>query len=227
MTNRGQRILVVDDESQIRKMLKVGLSAHEYEVVEADTGRDAIQQVALTHPDLVVLDMGLPDIDGLRVVTELRDWSNVPIIIVSARDQEGEKIAALDAGADDYVTKPFGMGELLARIRVALRNTMGKEEKPVILLGGLSIDLARRMVAVDGEEIKLTPTEYEMLKLLAVNQGKVVTHRQILRHIWGKAYEQETHYLRVYIRQLRQKIETNPSQPQHLITEPGIGYRLL
>lgn len=227
MESQGIRILVIDDELQMRRLLKVALSAHGYEVKEALSGREGLNAAALFRPDLIILDLGLPDIDGLIVVERLRDWSKTPIIILSAKDQENDKIAALDAGADDYVTKPFGMGELLARIRTALRHIAAQDGEPCIIFDDLSIDLAHRHVAVDGEEIKLTPTEYDLLKILAVNAGKVLTHKQLLKNVWGSAYDQESHYLRVYVGQLRQKIEKNPSRPVHIITESGVGYRLV
>jgi two-component system KDP operon response regulator KdpE len=169
----------------------------------------------------------LPDLDGIEVIKKLREWTQTPVIILSVREQEGDKIAALDAGADDYVTKPFSMGELLARIRTALRHAAGTGDEPVLTFGGLVIDLTRRYVAMDGREVKLTPTEYELLRVLTVNAGKVLTHRQLMRMVWGPSYEQETNYLRVYIRQLRQKIEPDPARPRNIITESGVGYRLI
>lgn len=226
MADKGARILIIDDESPIRRLLKVGLSAYGYELAEAASGRQGIQEAAFFHPDLIILDLGLPDLDGLEVVKRLREWCQAPIIILSVREQETDKIQALDAGADDYVTKPFGMGELLARIRVALRHAAQKEDEPVLTLGGLTVDLARRLVLVEGEEVKLTPTEYEILKSLATHAGRVLTHRQLLRTIWGPEYEGETHYLRVYIAQLRRKIEPDPTRPRYILTEPGVGYRL-
>lgn len=186
-----------------------------------------MEKAALYKPDVIILDLGLPDMDGLEVIKQLREWSSTPIIILSVREHENDKINALDAGADDYVTKPFSMGELLARIRAALRHRAGTPEDPVFYFGDLRIDLARRRVTVDDKEVKLTPTEYELLKNLALNAGKVLTHKQLLRAVWGPPYENEIHYLRVYIAQLRRKIEADPSRPRHLITEPGVGYRLL
>lgn len=227
MADRQQRILVVDDEPQIRRLLKVALSAHGYEVEDAASGQAALDRTALGHPDLVILDLGLPDFDGVTVVRRLREWSQVPVIILSVREQEADKVAALDAGADDYVTKPFGMGELLARLRVSLRRAEPKGEAPILTLGGLVIDRARRLVSVDGREVKLTPTEYEVLKVLANDAGRVLTNRQLLRAVWGPGYDQETHYLRVYVGQLRRKVERDPSRPEHLLTEPGVGYRLV
>ncbi|WP_240986734.1 response regulator [Acididesulfobacillus acetoxydans] len=221
------RVLVIDDEVQIRRLLKVALTAHNYDVYEAGTGQGGLNWIAMHKPDLVLLDLGLPDQDGLEVIKNLREWSQVPVVILSAREQESEKIAALDAGADDYVTKPFSMGELLARLRAALRHASEAAEEPLLTFEGLSIDRSRRMVAVDGVEVKLTPTEYELMKVLAANAGKVLTHRQLLRAVWGPAYEHENHYLRIYVGQLRRKIEPDPSRPRHILTEAGVGYRLV
>jgi two-component system KDP operon response regulator KdpE len=227
MENNSARIMIIDDELQMRRLLKVALAAHGYEIREAETGQDGIDQTAVFHPDLIVLDLSLPDLDGIEVIKKLREWTQTPVIILSVREQEGDKIAALDAGADDYVTKPFSMGELLARVRTALRHAAGSGDEPVLAFGGLVIDLTRRYVAVDDREVKLTPTEYELLRVLTANAGKVLTHRQLMRMVWGPSYEQETNYLRVYIRQLRQKIESDPARPRHIITEPGVGYRLI
>lgn len=227
MDKRKMRVLVIDDESQIRRLLRVALTAHDYEVWEEATGQGGLNWIAMHKPDLVVLDLGLPDQDGLELIKGLRDWSQVPVVILSAREQEGEKIAALDAGADDYVTKPFSMGELLARIRTALRHASESADDPLLTFESLSIDRAHRMVTVDGVEVKLTPTEYELMKVLAANAGKVLTHRQLLRAVWGPAYEQENHYLRIYVGQLRRKLEPDPSRPRHILTEAGVGYRLV
>ncbi|MDF9408781.1 MAG: KDP operon transcriptional regulatory protein KdpE [Pelotomaculum sp. PtaB.Bin013] len=228
MDNRsGTRILVIDDEKQIRRLLKVTLSEHDYEVEEAVDGREGINKVLYCKPDLIILDLGLPDLDGIEVVKKLREWSGTPIIIISVREQENDKIAALDAGADDYVTKPFGMGELLARIRAAMRHASGAGDEPVMNFDELAVDIAHRRVTVGEKEIKLTPTEYEILKNLAVCAGKVLTHKQLLRAVWGPAYQNDAQYLRVYVGQLRRKIEVDPSRPRHIITEPGVGYRLL
>jgi two-component system KDP operon response regulator KdpE len=226
MTPKGARVLVVDDEVQIRRLLKVALSAHGLEVAEAANGQEGLEQAVNFQPDLVILDMGLPDLDGLEVIRRLREWTAVPIIILSVREAEKDKIRALDAGADDYVTKPFSMGEVLARLRVALRHAAKTEEEPVLVAGDISIDLARRQVFVDGKEVRLTPTEYGILKNLAVHAGKILTHRHLLKLIWGEEYAEETHYLRVYVRQLRRKIEPDPAQPRYILTEPGVGYRL-
>ncbi|MFA4886495.1 MAG: response regulator [Desulfotomaculaceae bacterium] len=226
-TNTGARILIIDDEKQIRRLLKVALSGHGYELEEADCGLDGLNRAAVFRPDLIILDLGLPDLEGLEVIRRLREWSKTPVIILSVREQENDKITALDAGADDYVTKPFSMGELLARIRAALRHAAGLGNEPVLNFDDLVVDVAHRRVTVNGHEIKLTPTEYELAKNLAIYAGKVLTHRQLLRAVWGPSYENDTQYLRVYIGQLRRKIEEDPSRPRHIITEPGVGYRLL
>ncbi len=227
METEGARILIVDDETQIRRLLRVALTGHGYEVGEAATGQEGLNRAAVFRPDLMILDLGLPDLAGLEVVRRLREWSRVPVIILSVTEQEEEKVSALDAGADDYVTKPFGMGELLARIRAALRHAAGPGEEPVLAFGDLAIDMAHRHVSVGGREVRLTPTEYELVRTFALNAGKVLTHKHLLRTIWGPAYERDTHYLRVYIGQLRRKLERDPSRPRHIITEPGVGYRLL
>ncbi len=185
MDTKGARIMIIDDEPQMRRLLKVALTAHGYEIRETQTGREGIEQATVFHPDLIILDLSLPDLDGIEVVNRLREWSQTPVIILSVREQESDKIAALDAGADDYVTKPFSMGELLARIRTALRHAAGSPDEPVRTFGLLTIDLSHRQVAVDSKEIKLTPTEYELLRTLAVNAGRVLTHRQLMRAVWG------------------------------------------
>jgi two-component system KDP operon response regulator KdpE len=227
MTEPSIRVLIVDDEPQIRRFLRTSLSAHGYRVIEAAGGQEAMTLLATERPELVLLDLGLPDIDGLEVIRRLREWSMVPIIVVSVRGREAEKIEALDCGADDYVTKPFGMGELLARMRTALRHRLQAEvDEPVFRSAGLSVDLVRRLVTIDGQEVKLTPKEYDLLRILVTHAGKVITHRQLLREVWGPASVHETHYLRVYIGQLRQKPEPDPTQPRYLLTEPGVGYRL-
>jgi two-component system, OmpR family, KDP operon response regulator KdpE len=227
VSDKPLRILVVDDEPQIRRFLRTSLGAHGYHIIEASCGKDAVVLTTTEHPDVMLLDLGLPDIDGLEVVRRIREWSTVPIIVLSVRGQERDKIAALDGGADDYVTKPFGMGELLARLRAALRHRFQAEvEEPVFQSGGLMVDLARRVVTVDGREVKFTPREYDLLRVLITHAGKVITHQHLLREVWGPASLYETHYLRVYIAQLRQKIEHDPAQPCHILTEPGVGYRL-
>jgi two-component system KDP operon response regulator KdpE len=226
LANKGARILVVDDEQEIRRLLKVALTAYGYDISEAANGQEGLTQAAILHPDLLILDMSLPDLDGLEVIRRLREWSKIPIIILSVREQDQDKIQALEEGADDYVTKPFSMGELIARIRVAIRHQFVRNDEPVIILGGLSIDLAHRQVSIDEKQIKLTPIEYEILKHLAINSGKVLTHRYLLTNVWGKEYQNQNHYLRIFIRQLRMKIEPKPAQPTYILTEPGIGYRL-
>ena len=226
MSEGKTRILVVDDERSIRRFLSASLSG-QYEVVQAADGEEALRAVVNERPDLLILDLGLPDIDGVEVTRRLREWTQIPIIVVSVREQESDKIAALDAGADDYLTKPFGAGELMARIRVALRRTTQPESQVVFTSDDLTVDLTSRKVSVDGNEISLTPTEYDILKALVQHAGKVLTHRQLLRTVWGIAYEDENHMLRVNVSNLRRKVEKDPARPQHVITEPGVGYRLM
>ncbi|MQB22189.1 response regulator [Agrobacterium tumefaciens] len=222
------RILVVDDEPQIRRFLRPALAAAGYDVIEAENGADAIKAAATSAPDVIILDLGLPDMDGKDVIANLRGWSTLPIIILSARDRETEKIAALDLGADDYIEKPFGIGELTARIRTAMRHVGKSESLPSsIEVDGLSIDTQRRIVARDGASIKLTPKEYDLLTLLAHHAGRVVTHRTLLTSVWGPAHGEDLHYLRVFIGQLRQKVERDPAQPKIIQTEPGVGYRFV
>ncbi|HJZ50291.1 MAG TPA: response regulator transcription factor [Roseiflexaceae bacterium] len=221
------RILIVDDEPQIGRLLKTTLGAHGYEIAVAADGQAALDQAARWRPDVILLDLGLPVIDGLEVCRRIREWSQVPIIVLTVRDAEQDKVAALDLGADDYLTKPFGADELLARIRVALRHAARAAvvDEPVLRFGDLTLDLSRRVVARGGEEIHLTPTEYELLKTLATQAGRVLTHGMLLRAVWGSAYEQDAPTLRVFITQLRRKIEADPAHPVHILTEPGIGYR--
>jgi two-component system KDP operon response regulator KdpE len=226
MTLSDVRVLVVDDERAIRRFLRATLNAQSCVVLEARTGEEAIQSIAGERPDVVILDLGLPDIDGVEVTRRVREWSQVPIIVLSVREQEGDKIAALDAGADDYLTKPFGAGELLARIRAAIRRAAGPEPERVVLVDQLKIDLSHRLVSLAGEEVDLTPTEYDLLRLLARNIGKVITHRQLLENVRGRGYEDELHLLRVNISNLRRKIEPDPSRPHYILTEAGVGYRL-
>jgi two-component system, OmpR family, KDP operon response regulator KdpE len=222
------RVLVIDDEPQIRRFLRISLQAHGYEVLEAVRGEDGIQQCALTRPDLVILDLGLPDGDGQQVIARLREWSKVPIIVLSVRAGEAEKVAALDRGADDYVTKPFGVAELLARVRAALRSRRPEGEQPAVIRSGdLSIDIARRRVRLTDQEIKLSRKEFALLRLLAQHAGRIVTHQHLLREIWGPAHEHETHYLRIYVGHLRQKLGDDPADPRYISNEPGVGYRLL
>ena len=225
MTENLPRILVVDDERPIRRFLNASLSGI-YTIIEAANGEEAIQAVTTERPDLVILDLGLPDMDGIEVTRRLREWTQIPIIVVSVREQENDKIAALDAGADDYLTKPFGAGELMARIRGVLRRSVQSESEPIFSSGYLSVDLTLRTVNVDSQPITLTPTEYDLLKTLIKNAGKVLTHRQLLRTVWGNAYEGDTHILQVNISNLRRKIEPDPALPTHIVTEPGVGYRL-
>ena len=226
----GARVLVIDDEPEIGRAVRAGLSSAEYLVEWAATGAQGMEQVAVWHPDVVILDLSLPDMDGLEVCRELRTWTQVPIIILSVRGGEADKITALDLGADDYLTKPFGMGELIARVRVALRHAAhmsgGAGSDARFQSGDLVVDFERRLVSVADKEVHLTPTEYEVLKYLALNAGRVITHRTLLRAVWGPQYEDEAHYLRVFIGQLRRKIGPDPSRPRYLLTEPGIGYRL-
>jgi two-component system KDP operon response regulator KdpE len=219
--------LVIDDELQIRRLLRVCLEANGYRVIEAATGKEGIAEAAQHPPDVVILDLGLPDMEGVAVLKRLREWSHVPIVVLSVRDREEDKIAALDNGADDYVTKPFSSGELLARLRVAQRHAAPTSETTVFRSGHLEVDLVARIVKRKGVEVKLTATEYSLLRLFVQHAGKVLTHRQILREVWGPNYVEQTHYLRVYLAHLREKLEANPAQPELLITEPGVGYRLV
>lgn len=229
MSESSPLILIIEDELPIRRFLHAALTAAHYRWIEAGTAGEGLAQAALRQPDLVILDLGLPDMDGLEVIRQLRGWTAIPIIILSARQQEGDKVLALDAGADDYLTKPFGVAELLARLRVALRHasrTGSASDSPVFEVGELHIDLALRQVFVAGAEVHLTPIEFKLLATLVHNAGKVMTHRQLLRDIWGPGYTDESHYLRVFVAQLRRKIEKDPARPRYLITEPGVGYRL-
>lgn len=226
MAESQVRVLVVDDERPIRRFLRTSLTAHGYTVFEAADGPEALAAVVDQRPDLVILDLGLPGMAGVQVTRRLREWSQLPIIILSVRDGEEDKIAALDAGADDYLTKPFGIGELLARMRVALRRAAAPADEPLYAVGELVVDLARRWVTVAGQEVQLTPTEFDLLRALASNAGKVLTHRHLLRQVWGMGYETESHLLRVNIHNLRRKIEPDPSRPTYIVTEPGVGYRL-
>ena len=226
MSEATQRALVVDDETSIRRYLRATLTAQGFAVYEAANGQEAINAVLANHPDIIILDLGLPDFDGIEVTRRLREWSQTPIIILSVREAEQDKIAALDAGADDYLSKPFSTGELMARMRVVMRRQASKTDEPTLHVDELQMDLSRRMVIVRGNEISLTPTEYDILRLLMQNAGKVITHNQLLRQVWGTAYESEMHILRVNISNLRRKIEHDPARPMYIHTEPGVGYRM-
>ena len=220
------KILVIDDEAAIRRFLHSALSAEDFTLHEADSGHAGLSAAAALRPDVILLDLGLPDLDGIEVIRRIREWSQVPIIILSVREREGDKVAALDAGADDYLTKPFGVGELLARIRASLRRSAVQLSEPVFTSAGLTVDLNLRRVTVDGGEVQLTPTEYDLLRLLISHADKVVTHSQILKQIWGGAHQEQPQVLRVTISNLRKKIEHDPSRPRRIITEAGVGYRL-
>jgi len=222
----GPRVLVIDDELQIRRFLRIALEANGYRVYETDRGGAAVQEAARLRPDLVILDIGLPDMDGLEVLRRLREWTPTPVIMLSVRDADRDKVAALDAGADDYLTKPFSVDELLARLRVAQRHARLGPAAAVFTQGDVVVDLSRRHVTKGDREVKLTPTEYALLRLLIQHAGKVLTHRQILKEVWGPEYMDETHYLRVYFGQLRQKLEDDPARPKLILTEAGVGYRL-
>jgi two-component system KDP operon response regulator KdpE len=222
-----QVALVIDDELQIRRLLRVCLEAKGYQVIEAATGQEGITQAAQYPPQVVLLDLGLPDMDGVAVLKRLREWTQVPVVVLSVRDREDDKISALDNGADDYVTKPFSTGELLARLRVAQRHAQPAPEDAIFHSGDLEIDLVGRTVTLKGKQVKLTATEYSLLRFFAQQAGKVLTHRQLLREVWGPNYTEQTHYLRVYMTHLREKLELDPSKPTLLITEPGVGYRLV
>jgi two-component system KDP operon response regulator KdpE len=229
MDRAAPLLLLIEDEPQMRRFLRTALGANDYRLVEAETAKEGLAQAAARNPDVILLDLGLPDRDGLEVARELREWSATPIIVLSARGREEDKVKALDLGADDYLTKPFGVEELLARIRVALRHAAmppGTAPEPVFEAGDLRVDLPARRVWRAGEEIHLTPTEYKLLTTLVRHAGKVLTHRQLLKEVWGSNYVNQSHYVRVYLAQLRQKIEADPARPRLLLTEPGVGYRL-
>jgi two-component system KDP operon response regulator KdpE len=219
-------VLVIDDDSDLLRALRINLSARDYRVETAGEGGAGLSAVAREHPDAVIVDLGLPDMDGADVIRGVRGWSSVPIIVLSARDQEAQKVAALDAGADDYVTKPFGMDELLARLRAATRRVLPSAGDPVIETADFRLDLAAKLVRLaSGDAVRLTPTEWQLLETLARNRGRLVSRYQLLQQVWGPEYQTETHYLRVYIAQLRRKLEPDPSRPRYLLTEPGMGYR--
>ncbi len=225
----GGLILVIEDDTQIRRFLRATLNSHGYQVMEVAEGKAGIRELGTHHPDLIILDLGLPDVDGVDLTRQIREWSSTPIVVVSAREHEHDKVMALDAGADDYLTKPFGTEELLARIRVALRHAIRAiqgEDNPIFSVGGLQVDLARRQVTIDGESVHLTPIEYKLLTTLVRYAGKVVTGRQLLKEVWGPSYTNEGQYLRLYMAKLRHKLEKDPTEPRYLLTEPGVGYRL-
>lgn len=229
MTTHALKILVIDDEAPIRKFLRISLSGEGYNITEAESGKEGLRLTNSIKPDLIILDLGLPDLDGLDVLEGIRGWSPVPVLVLSARTTGDEKVEALDRGADDYVTKPFDMNELLARIRAAARrgSLSGSDSAPdAVDVGTFSIDLAAGRVTRDGGSVRLTPTEYHLLEVLARNIGRLVPQQQLLQEVWGPGYEKETHYLRVYVAQLRRKLEADPAHPRHLVTEPGLGYRL-
>ena len=222
-------VVLIEDEAQIRRFLRATLTGQGYRLFETTTGADGVVEVASRQPDVVIVDLGLPDMDGLEVIRRMREWSAMPVIVLSARGQERDKVTALDAGADDYVSKPFSAGELLARIRVALRHTAGASHEgseAAFKVGDLQVDLLRRHVSMRGADVRLTPIEYKLLATLVKHAGKVVTHQQLLREVWGPGHEEQSHYVRVYMAHLRHKIEAQPARPRYLLTEPGVGYRL-
>ncbi len=229
MHTHDMTVLLIEDEPEIRRLLRTTLPQHGYRLVEANTGNEGVTQAKARNPDIILLDLGLPDLDGLEVIQRVREWASIPIIVLTASDQEHVKVSALDQGADDYVTKPFGMNELLARMRVALRHALrppGESGESVFVTGDLRVDLQRRQVFVSEKEVHLTPIEYKLLTTFVRYAGKVLTHRQLLKEVWGPLHVDEAHYLRVYMRQLRNKLEANPAHSQYLLTELGVGYRL-
>jgi two-component system KDP operon response regulator KdpE len=227
MNNSEVRILIIDDEATIRNTLQVGLRGHGFQTAVAENGRSGLQKISEFHPHLVILDLGLPDMSGHQVLLDLRSWTQVPVIVLTVTDDERAKVQLLDAGADDYLTKPFGLAELLARIRVALRHTGMIEATPYFHSGDLEVDLNQRRVQVAGQPVKLTNTEFQLLSVLIREKGKVISQTHLLKQVWGAATEDQSHYLRIYINQLRKKIETEPSNPKHILTEPGVGYRIV
>jgi len=226
MSTSRATVLIIEDDPQIQRFLTAALESHDYEPVSADNGADGLRLATTRQPDVVIVDLGLPDMSGLEVIKRLREWFQRPIIVLSARSQESDKVGALDIGADDYLTKPFGVAELLARMRVAMRHRVGGESQPRVEIGMLVIDLSARRVMRGDQEIHLTPIEYKLLAALIQHRGKVLTHRQLLREVWGAAHVESPQYLRIYMRSLRQKIEDDPARPRHLLTEIGVGYRL-
>jgi two-component system, OmpR family, KDP operon response regulator KdpE len=229
MASLSPTIMLIEDDPSIRKFLRITLQSQDYRILEATGGEEGLRQAAASQPDIIILDLGLPDLDGVEVARRLREWSAIPIIVVSARGREQQKVAALDAGADDYLTKPFGVGELLARVRVVLRHLASANREtgePVFEFDSLKVDLSARTVSVDGREVHLTPNEFKLLSVLIKNAGKVLTHRQLLHAVWGPGTAEETHYLRVYMNQLRQKLESDAARPRFLITEPGVVFRI-
>ncbi len=226
MSTSRARVLIVEDDPQIQRFLTAALESHDYEPVCADNGADGLRLATTRQPDVIIVDLGLPDMSGLDVIRRLREWFHRPIIVLSARSRESDKVGALDLGADDYLTKPFGVAELLARMRVAMRHRVGGETQPRVEIGGLTIDLAARRVTRGGAEIHLTPIEYKLFAALIQHRGKVLTHRQLLREVWGAAHVESPQYVRIYMRSLRRKIEDDPSRPRYLLTEIGVGYRL-
>lgn len=219
-------VLIGDDEPQIRRFLRITLEAHNYTVIEAANGKDTVARCAADNPDVVILDLGLPDMDGIDVIRKLREWTSTPIIVLSVRAKETDKVVALDSGADDYVNKPFGMGELLARVRTALRHKLHTAgERALFAVGDLSIDLVKRAVKLGGQDVRLSRKEYDLLRYLVAHAGRVLTHQQLLREVWGAAHIHDNHYLRVYVGHLRHKLETDPARPIYILTEPGVGYR--
>jgi two-component system KDP operon response regulator KdpE len=229
MSDPSIAVVLIEDEKQIRRFVRATLEGEGIVVHDAETGKQGLVEAATRKPDLVIVDLGLPDTDGLDVIRELRGWSDLPVIVLSARTQESEKVAALDAGADDYLTKPFGVSELLARIRAQLRrrNRSGANEAPQVSFGGVNVDLGLRQVTRDGAPVHLTPIEYRLLATLVRDAGRVLTHRQLLREVWGPSHVESSHYLRIYMAHLRQKLERDPAQPEHIVTETGVGYRLV
>ena len=223
----ASKVLVIEDEAALRRALRIFLEAHDYDVVLAASAREGLDLAAHEHPDVVILDLGLPDMDGVNVATALRGWSTVPIVVLSARDAEPVKVAALDAGADDYVTKPFAMNEFLARLRAALRRAAPTEQERIVATADFSIDLGAKQVHRGGQQVHLTPTEWQIVEVLVRNRGRLVTQQQLLQQVWGPQYERETHYLRIYMSQIRRKLEPDPPRPRYFVTEPGMGYRFV